>query len=305
MIEFKNVKLNTGTIDILNDISFVIKDNTVTCFLGAKNTGKTSILRLLTGVHDSYYGEILIDGKYLEDSDKKIAMVFDKREQNSDLTVNEYLLFYGSLCNKDTDYMEQYIDKMLKKYSLMSYKHTDVDLLDTQSFKLLQIIKALIDDPDILMFDNIFVEDSEEFNDKIHSIIKPYLGHKTIIFASRHLSHLENICDNIGVLEAGNLISFGEKNEVYKNAEMKKKVEVRFLGSEKEVIDVLSADILVSDIAYSDGKVVFSLDGDEKTENLILKKLLDNGANVYSFKKETVRSEQLFGKLKDNTYAKY
>lgn len=305
MIEFKNVKLNTSSIDILNDISFEIADNTVTCFLGAKNTGKTSILRLLAGVHDNYYGEIFIDGKYLEDSDKKIAMIFDERELNSDMTVNEYLLFYGSLCGKDKEYMEQYIDMMLKKYSIMSYKHTDVDLLDLQSYKLLQIIRALINDPDIIMFDNIFMEDSAEYNDKIHNILKQYIGTKTIIFASRHLSHLEGICDNIGVLEAGSLIAFGDKNEVYKNAEMKKKVEVRFIGNEKDIIDILSEEKNVSDISYSDGRVIFSFDGDEKDETLILKKLIDRGMQVYSFKKEAVRSEQLFGRLKDNTYAKY
>ena len=61
MISIRDLKLNKYGIDILNNISFDIVDNSVTCILGNKNSGKSAILKSISGVYQNYYGEILID----------------------------------------------------------------------------------------------------------------------------------------------------------------------------------------------------------------------------------------------------
>lgn len=305
MIEFKNIKLSIKNLDILTDVSFSIPDNSVTCFVGVKNSGKSAILKLIASVFTNYYGEIKVDDKYLDDSKKKIAMIFDKREKNTNLTVNEYLLSYGLLANKNKKELIDYIDTSLKKFSIMSYKHTDVDSLDEHIYKFLQIIRAYISDPDIILVDNIFYDNDQDYIDKMREFFKTQKGKKTIIFASRTLSKLEDLCDNIGVVENGMLISYGDKNKVYSEANISKKIEVKLFDGEKEAVDLLKSINEVSDISYEDGKIVFSFSGDEIDENQVLTKLINFGIKVYSFKKENVTSEQLLGKLKDNTYAKY
>ena len=78
MIEFKNVHLNINNIDISNDISFKIEDNTVTALLGGKNSGKSSILKMLSGIYKSYDGDILVDNTDIRCySKKKIAILND------------------------------------------------------------------------------------------------------------------------------------------------------------------------------------------------------------------------------------
>lgn len=299
MIEFRNVKLNIRNIDILNDINFKIEKNTITCFLGNKNAGKTSILKILAGIYKKYSGEVYIDSVLLEENKARISMVFDQPEKDTGYTVYEYLKFYGSLTKKSEKEIDAYIDKMLRKYMLMSYKYTMMELLDNESSKFVQLIRAMISDPEILLIDNIFLNENPEYNQKIVDFLKTIDGKMTVIIASRTLRHIEYLCDNIGLLEAGNLLIFGDKNEVYEKTELGRKIEVELYDGLEEAIEILKKNEKVSGILYEDNKIIFAIDGDKEMENEILKTLITNGIKVYSYKKEVVTAEQLFGKLKD------
>ena len=308
MIEFKSVKLNIKNIDILNDISFSINKNTATCFAGNKNTGKSSILKLIAGIYKQYNGEILIDGKNIKEAKKiKIGFVSQQRENDTNLTVYEYLKFYGSIYNIASDEINKLIDESLKKFSLMSYKFTGLELLDNENYKLLDIIRVMICDPDIILFDNLFFSDNIDYNEKLHEFVQELKGKKTLIFASRNLNHIEDICENIGILDHGELIAFGNKEEIYRITELGNKIEVKINSGLQEALNCLKSQKNITNIVYDDNSITFSIYGENQLsqtkknelENIVLKKLIDNNVSVYSFKKERVRFEQLFGKLKE------
>jgi len=307
MIEFKNVKLNVNNIDILNELSFEIPDNSVACILGNKKSGKSSILKILTGVYRNYYGEVLYNGKDLNDfKECKIDILHDTREKDPDITVNEYLKFYASIYRKqEVNDLETYIDNMLKKFSLMSYKYTSLDSIDNENYKLVELIRISINDPQVILFDNLFSSESVDFNEKLLEYIKDLIGHKTLVFASRSLSHIEEIVSHILVLDAGNLVACGKKEEVYKKAELSNKIEIEVLSNMQDAINVLYGDANIANIVYNERIISFSLlsnithsDERNQVEAEILKKLVDCGVEVYSFKKQRVRFEQLFGRLK-------
>lgn len=307
MIELKNLKLNIDNIDILNELSFSIPDNSVFCILGNKNSGKSSIFKILTGVYKNYYGEILYDGQDLDDIKKcVIDILHDTREKDPDITVSEYLKFYGGIYNSLSDKdLETYIDTMLKKFSLMSYKYTSIDLIDNENYKLVELIRISINNPQVILFDNLFSSDNTDFNEKLLEYIKELIGHKTLIFASRSLNHIEEIVTHIAVLETGNLVAFGKKEEVYKRAELSNKIEIEVLDNMQTAIDILKDDSEIDNIVYNDKIISFSIVSDiaysndrNQVEAEILKKLINGGVEVYSFKKQRVRFEQLFGRLK-------
>lgn len=307
MIELKNLKLNIDNIDILNELSFSIPDNSVFCILGNKNSGKSSIFKILTGVYKNYYGEVLYDGQDLDDIKKcVIDILHDTREKDPDITVSEYLKFYGGIYNTLSDKdLETYIDTMLKKFSLMSYKYTSIDLIDNENYKLVELIRISINNPQVILFDNLFSSDNTDFNEKLLEYIKELIGHKTLIFASRSLNHIEEIVTHIAVLETGNLVAFGKKEEVYKRAELSNKIEIEVLDNMQTAIDILKDDSEIDNIVYNDKIISFSIVSDiayssdrNQVEAEILKKLINGGVEVYSFKKQRVRFEQLFGRLK-------
>lgn len=308
MIEIKSLKLNINNIDILNELSFDIPDNAVMCILGNRNSGKSSLFKVLTGTYKNYYGEVLYDGvdiNYL--SDCKIDILHETREKDPDITVNEYLNFYGSIYGVENENeLDAYINDMLKKFSLMSYKYTSLDQIDNENYKLVELIRISINDPNVILFDNLFSSDNVDFNEKLLEHIKGLTGKKTLVFASRSLNHIEDIVTHLAVLENGNLIACGRKEEVYKRAELSNKIEIEVIDKMQEAIEVLKNNSDVTNIVYNDKIISFSIvqsitysSARNQVEAVILKELIDNGIEVYSFKKQRVRFEQLFGRLKD------
>ncbi|MBR0038914.1 MAG: ATP-binding cassette domain-containing protein [Lachnospiraceae bacterium] len=307
MIEIKNLKLNINNIDILNELSFDIPDNAVMCILGNKNSGKSSIFKVLTGTYKNYYGEVLYNGIDINDlSECKIDILHDTREKDPDITVNEYLNFYGSIYGKENnDEMDAYINDMLRKFSLMSYKYTSLDQIDNENYKLVELIRISINDPDILLFDNLFSSDNADFNEKLLEYIKGLIGKKTLVFASRSLNHIEGIVTHLAVLENGNLVACGKKEDVYKKAELSNKIELEVIDKMQDAVEVLKKNPDVTNIVYNDKIISFSIVANitysntrNQVEAAILKELVDNDIEVYSFKKQRVRFEQLFGRLK-------
>lgn len=308
MIEFKNVKLNIKNIDISNDLSFSIPTNTVTCFLGNKNSGKSSILKMLAGVYKNYYGEILIDGVDINyNKNVKIDLVHDTIENDDNITVYQYLKFYGTIYNTmSPDKLIEFIDKMLKKFSLMSYKHTNISQLDRESYKLIDLIRVLINDPNIILFDNLFFSDNVDYNEKLLGFIRTFIGKKTLVFASRSFEYIEKICDYLGIIEYGVLIAFDKKETIYKLADIVSRIEVEVDEDINHVISILNDDKRVTNITYENNLVTFSIVDSgysmneskiREIENSILKCLINNDVKVYSFKKQSIRFSQLFGRL--------
>ena len=307
MIECKNVKLNIYNIDILNDISLSINDNSVTCILGNKNSGKSSLLKLLVGRHKHYYGEILYNGKDINDvKGMDIDIIHDTRENDPYISVIEYLQFYGAIYKKhNEEELNSYIDNMLRTFSLMSYKYTSIDLLDNESYKLVELIRVLINDPKVILFDNLFSSDNIDFNNKLFDFIKTLIGKKTLVFAARSLNYIESIVDYIGILDAGTLVIYDKKENVYKKAELSNRIEIELIGGMAEAIEVLKANDNITNLVYDDNMISFSMVSSiaytvkrNEVESDILSKLISKGIKVYSFKKQRVRFEQLFSRIK-------
>ncbi len=306
MISIKDLKLNKLGIDILNNITFDIEDNSVTCILGNKNSGKSAILKSISGVYQNYYGEILIDNvdvKYIKEI--VVDILHQNREYDSEITVNEYLKFYGSIYNKlDAKTLQNKIDEYLVNFSIISYKYTNINMLDDYDYKFIELIRILISDPKIILFDNLFALNDEEFNEKLLDVIKTFIGKKTLVFTSRSLNYIEEIATHIGIIDNGNLVIFGDKESIYQSAEINKKVQIDIIDGQDIALSILKNNIHVNDIIYNENTISFTLARDSsksnnrtELESEILNTLIDNGVKVYSFKRQRARFEQLFERL--------
>lgn len=306
MISIKDLKLNKNGIDILNNITFNIEENSITCILGNKNSGKSAILKSISGIYQNYYGEILIDNediKYIKDI--VVDMLHQNREYDSEITVNDYLKFYGSIYNKsDKNILQKQIDEYLIKFSLISYKYTNINMLDDYDYKFVELIRILINDSKIILFDNLFSLNDEEFNEKLIEFIKTLIGKKTLVFTSRSLNYIEEIATHIGIIDNGNLVIFGDKESIYQSAEINKKVQVDIIEGQDIALSVLKDNKYVNDIIYNDNTISFTLARDSSKSNKrmeleseILNSLIENGVKVYSFKRHRAKFEQLFERL--------
>ncbi len=103
LVEVKNLKKNYGSIEAVKDISFNIKENEIIGLLGPNGSGKTTTIGMMLGLLKPSNGEILIDGKKIEENRieilQKINFISPYIELPKKLTVKQNLIVYGKLYN--------------------------------------------------------------------------------------------------------------------------------------------------------------------------------------------------------------
>lgn len=297
MIQYINVSKKRNNFLVLDNVSFEIENNTTTVFIGSKYSGKTELVKTFSKACSIDGGKIDLG---LNNNNEKcsVSIVFSDVEQNIKLTVSEYLRFY-STC-QGIELKENDIDELLSKYKLLIYKNVNYDDLSIYTKKIVSIVKSLINDPDIWVIDAPLCIVNDDTAYQIKNIINNNIGKRTIIFTSNNFNELVDFCDNIGILNRGSLLEFGDVSHILDIANLSERIELLVDDNVEEALSILRNDNRVRDITYENKTISFSFEGDNLDQHNILKLLIDKGINVYSYKKDLSSISDIETKLLEN-----
>lgn len=294
MIRFENVNLKLKERTVLSNVSFEIRDNSTVCFVANRTKSDAAILKLIAGVYKNYDGNIFIDDINIKKNYKvKTSMLFSVPEIDNDMTVYEYLRFYADIIGMDKVECDNYINLNLKKMEIMSYKYTLLSDLGRNILIIVGIIRAMLKNPNILLIDGIFLENDYNFNYMLLKHIKKLVGNRIIVFDNTKLDYVDDICTDIGIVVDDNLLIYGDKDDIYKKATMNKRIEIIVHDDIKSAVDLLNEYDEIENISFDNNRIVFSIKNDELTQDIVLKKLVNNGIKIYSYKNENINKEQL------------
>lgn len=204
MIEIKNVSKKFGKKVVLDNVSFVIPDNSIFGIKGASGSGKTTLLNIIGLIEDKDSGEIIYDGKKIVSNNqikalhrKEVSLIF----QNSGLIANE------TVCqNLELLYSLRNINKQKRKAEIR--KSLEVlgieDLIDNKVYELsggeqqrVALAKCLLKDAKYILADEFTASlDGKNRELVLHIIKKMKERGKTIIIVS-HDDEVLKICDTI------------------------------------------------------------------------------------------------------------
>ena len=156
ILEVKKINFSYGNKKVLENISFSIEEGTFSVLLGLNGAGKSTIFSLITRLQNLVVGEISINNYAIKDYSnalKDIGIVFQEPTLDLDLTVRQNLFYYGSL--KGLDFKETIlsIDDEIKKLELESHLDTQVRKLNGGHRRRVEILRALINKPKLLLLD--------------------------------------------------------------------------------------------------------------------------------------------------------
>ncbi len=253
MIQVEKLSYGVPARELYKDISFTLEDDRHCGFIGSNGTGKTTLIDMIM-----YPEKYLFDGKIVKDEQCRIGYVnqFSAGEKNQETTVFEYLserfvrnqeetaivcgkmaeeaelepLFerYQNLMDEfqamDGDHYESNIRKQLKLVGLQNHEETRIGDLSGGEYKLLQIMREMLLQPNLLIMDepDVFLdfENLKSLCDLIHS-------HKGTLLVVTHNRYLLNTCfDKILHLEDGDIQEFDGSYVEYNNSILQKKVEI-------------------------------------------------------------------------------
>ncbi len=232
MIEIKNVSKSYGKTRAVNDLSFTLERGEIFGLLGPNGAGKSTTIRMIMNIIRQDSGEILFDGKPINESDKdRIGYLPEERGLYKKVPVDELLVFFAALKGLPPAKALSEMDPYLKRMGLLDWKKSMTDSLSKGMSQKLQFISTILHDPEIIILDEPFSGLDPVSADQMSAMIAELRDRgKTIIFSTHIMDHAEKICNKICIIKDGKIRTSGSLDQV-KAAHGRNTVVINFEGS--------------------------------------------------------------------------
>ncbi len=257
MIKVKNLSYtyknsNTKAVD---DISFDLKKGEIFGFLGPSGAGKSTTQKILIKLLDQYAGSVCIFDKDLNDLThtfyESVGIGFELPNNYTKLTAVENLNFFKSFYEKS----DVNIDDLLKSVGLYEQRNDKVENFSKGMQVRLNFIRALLNDADLLFFDEP-TTGLDPVNSKIIQdiILKEKQKGKTIFITTHSMQVADNLCDTIAFIVDGKIVEtdtpknlklkYGQRNLIVEYLDesdnnLKKEYSLDTFGTNEEFLNII------------------------------------------------------------------
>ena len=237
MLKIENLTKKYGDKSAIDNLNLEVQDGEIFGFIGHNGAGKTTTIKCMVGILEFDNGNIYINGNSIKDEPlkckKDIAYIPDNPDIYENLTGISYLNFVADIFEIDKKTREERINKNAEAFEI---KNELQDLISSYSHGMKQklvIISALIHTPKLLILDEPFVGLDPKASFTLKEIMKEMTKEGAAIFFSSHvLEVVEKLCDKIGIIKEGKLITYGTVEEV-KGNESLEEVFLELIKDEK------------------------------------------------------------------------
>ena len=229
-IEVINLSKSYKTKKAVNNINFKINENEIVGLLGPNGCGKTTTIAMILGLLKPTSGQVLINGKNIENNKisilHKMNFISPYIELPKKLTVNQNLIVYGKLYN---------IQNLNERINFLSIKLRLGDLLDKITGELssgqknrVSLAKALINDPTVLLLDEPTAALDPETADFIRTFLEKYKEEKkiSVLLASHNMDEVKRLCNSVMMMKDGTIVDSGTPEDLIKKYGQKNLEEV-------------------------------------------------------------------------------
>ena len=229
-IEVINLSKSYKTKKAVNNISFKIDENEIVGLLGPNGCGKTTTIGMILGLLKPTSGQVLINGKNIENNKisilHKMNFISPYIELPKKLTVKQNLIVYGKLYN---------IKNLNERINFLSEKLRLGDLLDKITGELssgqknrVSLAKALINDPTVLLLDEPTAALDPETADFIRTFLEKLREEKkiSVLLASHNMDEVKRLCNSVMMMKDGNIVDGGTPEDLIKKYGQKNLEEV-------------------------------------------------------------------------------
>lgn len=251
ILEINELTVKFGGLIALNNINLSVNEQEILGVIGPNGAGKSTLLNAISGFTKGYSGSIkFLDNDILDKSPHKIAKmgisrVFQNLEVLPEMNVIDNLLIARHLFYKSTLLTDmlglpsskreevsnlEIIYNLLEKVGLQDLRYRKVGELPYGQRKLLEICRAILLEPKLILFDEPVAGMNDNEIEKLGSLIKNLPNDEgiTVIVVEHNLGFISNICDRVSVLDFGKKISEGTPEEIKNDP----KVQKAYLGEE-------------------------------------------------------------------------
>jgi ABC-2 type transport system ATP-binding protein len=301
-VEIENLWVQYGAVRAVQGISFEIPQGEVFGFIGPNGAGKTSTIKVLATLITPNHGRVRIDGidvmRHPMAVRKIIGYMPDFFGVYEDLTAREYLHFFAAAYQVPRLQRDSVIADVLALTELTHKIDEPVDALSRGMKQRLALARVLLHDPQLLLLDEPASGLDPRARIEVRELLKALqaMG-KTILISSHILHELAQLCTRIGIIEAGQLITEGSLNDIYRRLGLLQVVHVQVVNLDDALVDRIRQLNGVDNVEVHADRLALRVRAELIAAEDLLDELHRLGARIRMFQPEAMDMETAFMKL--------
>lgn len=221
-VELKDINKTYAGYQASNHVSFGIEQGKLIALLGPSGSGKTTILRMIAGLETPDSGEIVIDGKVVNNipaSERGIGFVFQNYALFRYMTVYDNIAFGLNVKKENKKYIDERVHELLKLISLEGLEKRYPSQLSGGQRQRVAFARALAPNPHLLLLDEPFAAIDAKVRQELRSWLKEMIEKLgiTSIFVTHDQDEAIEVADEIIITNKGHIEQKGTPLEIYQN----------------------------------------------------------------------------------------
>ncbi|MCL2352718.1 MAG: ATP-binding cassette domain-containing protein [Firmicutes bacterium] len=270
-LALEGVYKSFGEKEVLKGLSFAVEAGNAMGLLGRNGAGKTTAIRIIMDIFKADGGGVTLDGEPIHKRKLKLGYLPEERGLYAKLKVSDQILFFAQLKGMSKDEAVKRQAELLKRLEAEEYRNSRLETLSKGNQQKIQLLIAVINDPDILILDEPFTGlDPVNATLLKDLIIELTAKNKVVMFSSHQMPYVEEFCRHICIINDGRAALDGNIKDI-RRTYPRNRIHVSY--DEKALPGPLpfSRDDLpyVSDIARKNGELTFTLK-DENDRNRLM-----------------------------------
>ncbi len=214
-LEVKNITKSFGETNVLKGISFSVESGKALGLLGRNGAGKTTTIRILMDVFHANSGEITLDGNPFEPRKVQIGYLPEERGLYPKRKVLEQMIYLAMLRGVSRKTASANAKRWLERLEVSQYQDRLLETLSKGNQQKVQLASTLVCDPEIVILDEPFSGldpvNSQILQEVVQELIR---DGKIVIFSSHQMSYVEEFCEDIVIINHGEVVLSGHLDTI-------------------------------------------------------------------------------------------
>jgi ABC-2 type transport system ATP-binding protein len=211
VISVRNLVKKFGNFTANDDLSFEVYEGEIFGFLGANGAGKTTAIRILSGLSAPTSGEVIVAGynakKQPEQIKKNIGYMCQKFSLYEDLKVKENIMLYGGIYGMRKALIRERTDLLLERLNFREYGDKLISALPLGLKQKLAFSVAVLHDPKIVFLDEPTGGVDPITRRQFWEMIYEAAGRGITVFVTTHYMDEAEYCDRISIMSEGKIVA--------------------------------------------------------------------------------------------------
>ncbi|MGB3298376.1 MAG: ABC transporter ATP-binding protein [Phormidesmis sp.] len=292
----------------VDQVSLAIQSGEVYGLIGPNGAGKTTLIRLLAMADSPTVGDIRIGGQSLVRGEpnanikRQIGYLPDDFPLYDDLSVKDYLEYFGQLYYLSPDQLKQRVSEVLALVNLENKRYSIISSLSRGMKQRLSLARTVIHRPRLLLLDEpVSGLDPIARIEYCKTIKRLQSEGITILISSHILSDLEDFCTTIGIMEQGRLVESGRLQSLYQREGQQLLIAMLEADTRLEIFlqehPMVTTYERLSDLKGGGCKLGMTFTGAEADAADLLRVLVTEGIRISEFHYTQETLEDIFVRL--------